>query len=85
MQVWKAFEEFVKEGKVHYLGISNCYDLNYFRNLYEQVSVNPSFLQNRFYSDSGYDKGLREFCDSKGIRYQSFWTLTANPHVLESN
>ena len=39
-------------------------------------------LQNRFHADTGYDKQLRDFCRAHGIVYQSFWTLTANPHLL---
>merc|ERR1711974_161971 len=46
--------------------------------------VKPRVLQNRFYRDSGYDRELRAFCLDHAIAYQSFWTLTANPHVLES-
>jgi hypothetical protein len=38
----------------------------------------------RFYRDSGYDVELRDFCAKNGVRYQSFWTLTANPHLLSS-
>ena len=41
-------------------------------------------LQNRFYADSGYDVALRGFCDMHGIVYESFWSLTANPHLLGS-
>jgi diketogulonate reductase-like aldo/keto reductase len=39
-------------------------------------------LQNRFYADTGYDRALRAFCRDRGILYQSFWTLSANPHLL---
>ncbi len=39
--------------------------------------------QNRFYADTGYDIDIRAFCRQHGITYQSFWTPTANPHVLE--
>ncbi len=28
---------------------------------------------------------MRKFCDTNGIKYQSFWTLTANPHILGSS
>ena len=41
-------------------------------------------MQNRFYSESGYDRELRDFCTKNQVQYQSFWTLTANPHILES-
>jgi len=66
------------------LGISNCYDLATLRNLHSAAVLKPSFLQNRFYSDSQYDRHIRTFCFENGIRYQSFWTLTANPKILGS-
>lgn len=45
--------------------------------------IKPTVLQNRFYKESGYDRELRAFCKDNGIVYQSFWTLTANPQILE--
>ena len=39
-------------------------------------------MQNRFTEATGYDREIRAFCKSNEITYQSFWTLTANPHVL---
>ncbi len=41
-------------------------------------------VQNRFYKESDYDREIRAFCRLHGIIYQSFWTLTANPHLLAS-
>lgn len=84
IQVWKEFEKFVQAGKVKQLGLSNCYDLDVLKGVYDKASVKPSVLQNRFYEDSDYDKDIRKFCAAKGILYQSFWTLTANGHHLRS-
>lgn len=70
-KAWQVLESFVKEGKVKKLGISNCYDFNYFEQLYNYAEIKPSVLQNRFYSDSNFDVKLREFCKVKGIAYQS--------------
>jgi len=84
LQVWEAMEQIHKNGEALSLGISNCYDLSVLKKLYEQSSIKPAFIQNRFYSDSDYDKELRIWCDSKNISYQSFWTLSANPHLLGS-
>ena len=67
------------------LGISNCYDLDTLKFLYANSKVKPSFVQNRFYAQSGYDKELRKFCEKNKIIYQSFWSLTANPHILNSD
>ena len=39
-------------------------------------------LQNRFYAESSFDTHLRHFIKDKDIKYQSFWTLTANREAL---
>lgn len=84
MQVWTVFESAVHAGTVRQLGISNCYDMSFFRRLYETARVKPAVLQNRFYRDSGYDVALRAYCLQNGVTYQTFWTLTANPENLKS-
>ena len=83
LEAWSTFEELVRRGVVLSLGISNCYSLEQLTGLYERASVKPRVLQNRFYAKTGYDTGLRAYCAAHDIRYQSFWTLTANPHVLK--
>lgn len=82
--VWRAMEAIHDRGGARQLGISNCYDPVLFQRLHQEARVKPSVLQNRFYADTGYDKELRAFCRERGIVYQSFWTLTANPHILQS-
>lgn len=84
LSVWRSMEKIHQEGKAKQLGISNTYDLGTLQRLYEEADVKPAILQNRFYQDSGYDKELRVFCNTHNICYQSFWTLTANPHILQS-
>lgn len=83
-EVWQAMEEIHKRKEALHLGISNCYELSLLKKLYERSEIKPSFVQNRFYSDSDYDKELRLWCDKHNIIYQSFWTLSANPHILGS-
>jgi len=84
LEVWRVFEKAVEAGQVRQLGISNCYDPQTFRRIYGSARIKPRVLQNRFYVDSGYDLELRQFCLEHDITYQTFWTLTANPHVLGS-
>lgn len=83
-EAWLSMEDIFNSGGARQLGISNCYDLGTLENLYSKAVVKPSVLQNRFYNETGYDVQLREFCQKKGIIYQSFWTLTANTHILNS-
>ena len=82
MEAWRTMEELQQQGAVHMLGISNCYELASFKLIYDEATVKPLIVQNRFYVDTDYDKMLRKWCHEKNIRYQSFWTLTANPRIL---
>ena len=84
MTVWRRFEAAVDRGDVIQLGISNCYSLDTFTSLYENARHKPKVLQNRFYDDSGYDLQLRSFCHDHNVVYQTFWTLTANRHLLST-
>jgi len=84
VKVYRTMEEFVQNGEVGQIGISNCYDFKLLRYLYDIAKVKPKVIQNRFYSESSYDKEIRNFCKQKNITYQSFWSLTGNPHLLKS-
>ena len=84
LSVWRAMETIQKSGGARQLGISNCYDLALLKRLYSEAGVKPALVQNRFYDGSGYDTELRRWCGEQGIIYQSFWSLTANPHLLGS-
>jgi len=81
--VWKTMETFVDDGFVLHLGISNCYEIDKFKTLYEAARHKPFALQNRFYEKSNFDTELRQFCKEHNVRYQSFWTLTANSKALK--
>lgn len=84
LEVWQAMEQGVAEGKVRQLGISNCYDLDTLAFLCANVTLAPVVVQNRFYAATGYDFAIRDFCRRHDMVYQSFWTLTANAHLLTS-
>lgn len=81
-QVWRAMEAIVDQGGARQLGISNCYSPELLEGLYRATRIKPVVVQNRFYAETGYDREVRAFCEQEGIIYQSFWTLTANPHLL---
>jgi diketogulonate reductase-like aldo/keto reductase len=74
---------------VRHLGISNA-PVHFVQELHSLVNVRPTVVQSRFrlvrseYQES-YDFGLRELCRKKGIIYQPFWVLKANPHLLKAN
>jgi len=85
LRVWGAMEEIYRTGGALQLGISNCYDLELLKKLYGNSVIKPTIVQNRFYTESDYDVELRQWCDNHDIIYQSFWSLTANPHILKSD
>lgn len=84
LRVWRSMETIYKRGEALQLGISNCYDLSVLKRLYHEAEIKPTIVQNRFYRDSDYDTALRAWCKTHAIVYQSFWSLTANPHLLGS-
>ncbi|MGZ8153626.1 MAG: aldo/keto reductase family protein [Methylovulum sp.] len=83
MAVWRSMEDIFAAGGVLQLGLSNCYSLAQLESLYEKAKIKPAVLQNRFHAQTGYDSEIREFCRQRQIFYQSFWTLTANPDILQ--
>jgi diketogulonate reductase-like aldo/keto reductase len=84
MSAWRSMERIKLSGGARQLGISNCYDLDVLKTMYQAAKVKPALVQNRFYADTRYDMELRAWCRERGIIYQSFWTLTANTHVFSS-
>lgn len=80
--VWRSLESLVERGGVRRIGLSNCYDLGELTGLVSRARIPPAVLQNRFYAQTGYDREIRAFCRDRGIIYQTFWTLTANPVLL---
>jgi diketogulonate reductase-like aldo/keto reductase len=82
LEAWRTFEALFDAGVVRALGISNCYQPRELESLWQAARIKPSVVQNRFYRDTRYDHEIRAFCRQQGLRYQSFWTLTANPHLL---
>lgn len=84
IEAWIAAESFVPD-VIHNLGISNC-PLPILKALCSspEIKIKPAVVQNRFYPDEDYDVKLRSFARENDIMYQSFWTLTANPELIES-
>jgi diketogulonate reductase-like aldo/keto reductase len=79
---WRSFESFVDSKTIRQLGISNCYNRADLQRLYEFARIKPAIVQNRFYAETKYDRDIRAYCKQNQIIYQSFWTLSANPHLL---
>lgn len=82
LTVWRTFEQYYPD-KVRNLGISNT-DLRTLEALYEHATVKPAIVQNRFHDRTDYEVELRQFCENHSIVFQSFWTLSANPALVNS-
>lgn len=83
LDAWKTLESYVPH-RIRNLGISNC-TMSLVKELSSQVTVKPAVVQNRFYSSTQFDVPLRAFCRDHEIIYQSFWTLSANPELIQSD
>lgn len=80
-EVWTAMEALYQAGKAKMIGISNV-TAGQLAQLCTEATVKPMVVQNRCYAALGWDKEVREICQSHGIIYQGFSLLTANRDVL---
>ncbi|KAK1922052.1 NADP-dependent oxidoreductase domain-containing protein [Papiliotrema laurentii] len=83
LEAYQTLEGFVDAGKIITLGISNIYDPKLLEWLLGKVRVKVGVVQNRWYEGNGFDWKVYELCQKHSIRYQSFWTLTGNPTLLD--
>lgn len=80
-QAWSAMESLHAAGKTRALGVSNV-DLDQLRTLHAEAHIKPTFVQNRCYARTGWDRDVRAFCRAHHIIYQGFSLLTANSREL---
>lgn len=80
VEVWAAMIKERDAGRARWLGVSNVS----LRHLLQMVAMAepPAFVQNRCFARLGWDREVRAFCASRGIVYQGFSLLTANPDVV---
>ncbi|WP_115304022.1 aldo/keto reductase family protein [Legionella beliardensis] len=81
LEIWQAMEELVYARKVKFLGISNV-NIAQLEELYKHVAVKPTFVQNRCFAITEWDKAIRVFSRQNNIIYQGFSLLTANQRYL---
>jgi hypothetical protein len=48
------------------------------------MPIKPSVVQNRFYPGTKWEVPLRKLCRDGHIIFQSFWTFTGNPKLMQS-
>jgi diketogulonate reductase-like aldo/keto reductase len=80
-EVWRAMVRERDTGRTRLLGVSNVSP----RHLVQLVASGaepPAFVQNRCFARLGWDRDVRAFCAERGIVYQAFSLLTANPEAL---
>jgi diketogulonate reductase-like aldo/keto reductase len=80
-ETWKAMARERDAGRTRLLGVSNV-SLRHLEQMAATGAEPPAFVQNRCFARLGWDRGVRAFCAERGIVYQGFSLLTANPEVL---
>jgi diketogulonate reductase-like aldo/keto reductase len=80
-EVWAAMVAQRDAGRTRQLGVSNV-SLRHLEQMLATGAEAPAFVQNRCFARLGWDRGVRGWCKARGIVYQAFSLLTANPEVL---
>jgi diketogulonate reductase-like aldo/keto reductase len=81
-EAWAAMVRERDAGRARRLGVSNV-SLRHLVQMDAAGLERPVFVQNRCYARFGWDRAVRAFCEERGILYQGFSLLTANPEVLQ--
>jgi diketogulonate reductase-like aldo/keto reductase len=81
-ETWTAMIRERDAGRTRLLGVSNV-SLRHLLQMEAAGAEQPAFVQNRCFARLGWDRAIRGFCAERGIGYQGFSLLTANPEVLE--
>ncbi|KAF8329284.1 Aldo/keto reductase [Amanita rubescens] len=82
LEAWHTLIQLQSTGQVRRIGISNAYDTRLLARLSKE-QAKPDVVQNRWYQGNGWDRGVVMFCREMGVEYQSFWTLTGSPELIE--
>jgi diketogulonate reductase-like aldo/keto reductase len=80
-EAWAAMVKEREAGRARRLGVSNV-SLRHLQQMAAAGGEPPAFVQNRCFARLGWDRAVRVFCAERGIVYQGFSLLTANPEVL---
>ncbi|HSE94993.1 MAG TPA: aldo/keto reductase [Methylomirabilota bacterium] len=80
-EVWAAMARERDAGRTRFLGVSNV-SRRHLEQLTAAGAEPPAFVQNRCFARLGWDRAVRALCRERGIVYQGFSLLTANPEVL---
>ncbi len=80
--VWAAMVKERDAGRTRLLGVSNV-STRHLEQMEATGAELPAFVQNRCFARRGWDRDVRAFCGDRGIAYQGFSLLTANPEVLQ--
>ena len=80
IKAWRVFEEYVDKGVIRQLGITSVHDPVWFEKFYNETTIKPTIVQNRFHSNRQYDVPMQEIFDkySSMIQVQRFWLLNGS-------
>ncbi|KDQ21752.1 hypothetical protein BOTBODRAFT_61376 [Botryobasidium botryosum FD-172 SS1] len=83
LEAWRTLVALRDEGKVRLIGVSNVYDVRVLRLLAAEGGSGVDIVQNRWYEGNVWDGDVVEYCRNEGIHYESFWTLSGSPSLLQ--
>ena len=82
-ETWAAMVKERDAGRTRVVGVSNV-SLRHLMQMEAAGGERPAFVQNRCFARLAWDLDVRAFCRERGIVYQGFSLLTANPEVFRA-
>ncbi|KAI0775849.1 Aldo/keto reductase [Trametes elegans] len=83
LAAWRTLIGLQDSGVVRKIGVSNTYDVAILEALEREGGRRADVVQNRWFEGNGWDNAVWAYCQQHGIQYQSFWTLSGSPSLLQ--
>lgn len=82
-EVWRTMESLVETDRIEHIGVSNVTP-DQLKALVDFAEHPITFVQNRCFARTAWDRPIREICEVHDIQYQGFSLLTANQRELQT-
>lgn len=86
IKAWRIFESYVNKGVIRQLGITSVHDPVWFEKFYNETTIKPTIVQNRFHSNRQYDIKMQDIFEKYDkIQVQRFWLLNGSSGMGRGN
>jgi len=78
IKAWRILEDYVEKGIIRHLGATSIHNAGHLERLYNESTIKPTIIQNRFHSNRQYDVDMQKTFEKYDVQVQRFWLLNGS-------